>query len=559
LAAALFAAAACTDDYYRGVIDTLPPAGLVEVTFSVAVPEHAAAALTRAADPDSRIETADLLVFDGDGPDAVFIERIAVDEISQEPGKPVWFSARIAASNDPRQFHIVANGRTGGGDDRVDYSILTPDVTTIAEAGDELQTLSMSTASIDEASLLPPVMWGRVSVDAIEANMPNINARLLRLAAAIRVCEGAPNATNGLNDFEIGSITLSGAAQAGFLRPDESAMGAAGMQVPLAPRPVDGTRIAYYRRNGADYDGYIARATPSAPNPVIYLYETDSDSEEELSLIVGGYWDGGATETYYRVTPDRPDPHTGKGTRAIVRNHRYTVTIVKVSGPGYATIEEAVAAPADNMQVALLEDNDAIHFVYGDSQNMLGASDNELRLYGTATGAAFEIATISSNHGRPLTVTHNVAGLSLPAQILSSGSDNLYTLTGTWTGTISGTGGTITVSDGSLKHEIHVLAASSIEDVPWIQGSGSFAYCPILTGSNVPWSAKIEGEPNSNNIDTTADNKNWNSSTQWELFGTANGHNLYLYTAKNGGGRITVLITYMDGGNFRKGRIIKNN
>jgi hypothetical protein len=101
--------------------------------------------------------------------------------------------------------------------------------------------------------------------------------------------------------------------------------------------------------------------TASSIERAIYTFEADNGTASTHGtnpcVVIGGSYDGGAT-TYYRV-----DFISKGGTAAaptytyldLLRNHRYTITISKVSGDGYDTPKEAFDARSFNMEVDVME------------------------------------------------------------------------------------------------------------------------------------------------------------------------------------------------------------
>jgi hypothetical protein len=127
-------------------------------------------------------------------------------------------------------------------------------------------------------------------------------------------------------------------------------------------------------------DGLTANAIERA----IYTFEADNGSASTHStnpcVVVGGSYDGGST-TYYRV-----DFISKGGTESsptytyldLLRNHRYTITINKVTGAGYDTPKEAFDSRSFNMEVDVMEWEESDMSEVGfDGQYTLAISQNE--------------------------------------------------------------------------------------------------------------------------------------------------------------------------------------
>jgi hypothetical protein len=124
--------------------------------------------------------------------------------------------------------------------------------------------------------------------------------------------------------------------------------------------------------------------TASTLEKAIYTFEADNGTASTHGtnpcVIVGGSYEGGAT-TYYRV-----DFIAKGGTSAaptytyldLLRNHRYTLAIGKVSGAGYDTPKDAFDARSFNMEVDVMEwEESDMNEVGFDEQYSLAISQNE--------------------------------------------------------------------------------------------------------------------------------------------------------------------------------------
>lgn len=120
-----------------------------------------------------------------------------------------------------------------------------------------------------------------------------------------------------------------------------------------------------------------------------YLYENKPWSETGVDwppinnkpvattrLVVGGVYNGDTDEnnepkvTYYRVDfPDKDNKLT-----EILRNHKYTFSIEKVSGPGYETPDEAALGVPVNIYVQVIEWTNELEHVDFDRQNYFYSS-----------------------------------------------------------------------------------------------------------------------------------------------------------------------------------------
>jgi hypothetical protein len=163
--------------------------------------------------------------------------------------------------------------------------------------------------------------------------------------------------------------------------------------------------------------------TASLLEKAIYTFEADNGSASTHStnpcLVVGGSYDGGAT-SYYRVDfISRDDTETPPTYTYLdlLRNHRYTVTISSVSGPGYDTPKEAFDARSFNMEADVMEweYGDVIEAGF-DGQYTLAVSQNEYEYSFEGGSQSLTVrtdfpdgweATVCDANGTPVAVAAN--------------------------------------------------------------------------------------------------------------------------------------------------------
>jgi len=115
----------------------------------------------------------------------------------------------------------------------------------------------------------------------------------------------------------------------------------------------------------------------------IYLFETKAPADTSqlnalnaTCVVVGGLYGSDTNPSYYRV-----DFLKGKNFQDILRNYRYLVNIVSVSGRGYPTPDEAYRNKSVNMAVNILtwKDNDMTDITF-DGQWYLSVSSQNIDL-----------------------------------------------------------------------------------------------------------------------------------------------------------------------------------
>lgn len=504
--------------------------GSVSVTFTVTLPDQIVER-TRAAYSDTDIENIDLLLFDQADK---YIGRVRVDVV-EGAGSQKSFTARVDASTTPRTIHIVANGRTPQGVDRIDFDVLTLDM---PESTAIPLLATKQTTSISEATILPLVMWGRTTVSAITSNMTVSGVELLRSQAVVQVRK-ATGVSNSLDDFEIIGATLHSVSSAGKVAPiDYTAPG-----TPTTLNEAPGPRIDYY-----DANAYIATGT----TPVLYLYERDNTAADFLALIIHGSWKG--TPGYYKVLLQDQNGVP----MDVIRNHRYNVTVVEAAGTGHATIVEAVNSSGTNIRVEIEDAHDDIYFMYADGTKELGVSSNVLRVYGAppSWGLDVDIATVFTSDSMA-GYTNAVPALT-DLYWIGPMANGTYLLSSSWYSGFGDGNSFITLHYGDLRHRIDVIYE---EVTPWMQGEQNAVYMQLLSPSVAPWTAQIVRGENDTRLYHSGDPIKYNGGTDFgytRLGSDASPAGLWVFShtgSKQDNSAAVIEITYMEAGNFKKGTV----
>jgi uncharacterized protein (TIGR02145 family) len=122
----------------------------------------------------------------------------------------------------------------------------------------------------------------------------------------------------------------------------------------------------------------------------IYTFEARADATDKTCLVIGGYYKGNPSPTYYRVDfADENGAHL-----SLLRNHNYRVVIEEVLAAGYASVAEALANPPSNIVVTITENDGAFGLVAFDEQNYLGTGAGEIIIRRWANaGHQFSVST----------------------------------------------------------------------------------------------------------------------------------------------------------------------
>ena len=437
----------------------------VNVALTVTLPEPENVQSLARSYTDSEIRNVDVLVFDEDGK---FMERVKVDGGELTPsGTEISFSIRLDATSKRRVIHLVPNGRTPDGvTDRLNFGDITPTMTESA-AMLALKTSTFAGTLVD--NVMPLIMWGRVELPTgINIVTKADNVKLLRAVACVQVKKGAVDATNGLNDFTVQSITVNKGADCGYLTPTNYST----TVTPVTGRPLSGSTLNYA-------NGWSDGETPS-----LYIYERNCTSGDYMGVIIKAKYKG--KEGYYKVVMV-----DNVGTPLnVVRNHRYIITVVSVNGPGYASVTDAINfAPSNALKVELTDEDADFPCIVADAQHRMTMSNNVFNLYGTnqttSVANGIEICTVYSSRGVTPVVTGGTTWLTgLQVQPLGG---NKYKIVGNFVGTSTLVSTTLTITCDNLSQSVEVSWNPEIST----QKDGDSYVLDLVNTTNHNWTIQI--------------------------------------------------------------------
>lgn len=211
---------------------------------------------------------------------------------------------------------------------------------------------------------IPIPMWGEINGVTI-AEGTNTEVKLTRMLAKVdvKVMDGAKAV------FSLASVDVFNFNTAGSLIPQAMLWDAVELKATAPHIPASST----FTQGPLRYVGSEITTPGSDCEGEIYLFEAQAGASTTLPsntcLVVGGTYNG---EThYYRV--DFID--ASSNFLPLLRNHKYTVRVKAVNGPGLPTSEEAFRSRPVNMvaEVLLWNDGDMGEVVF-DGQYMLAIS-----------------------------------------------------------------------------------------------------------------------------------------------------------------------------------------
>lgn len=165
----------------------------------------------------------------------------------------------------------------------------------------------------------------------------------------------------------------------------------------------------------------------------IYMFETAQPANAVADghanrpcLVVGGKYNGGTADKYYRVDLGTPKAGTGNTELDyldILRNHSYEITVTKVSGEGHDTEQEALESKSANMTATVIPWNETeIGNIDFDGEKFLGigtmeyrvgkmGNDNLIQKVAASTGLEWRAALLNADgQGTPAWIKFVVDG-----------------------------------------------------------------------------------------------------------------------------------------------------
>ena len=356
-----------------------------EIIFSMNVPGiNEATPQLRSIDltQENTIKTIDLVAFRKEGGNTHFnyyySGTLATGNTPGASSQSCRVKVRLADYE--QEFVIITNAGTAVSDlvakttqSTAKEDFLANLVYTLPKAGDSWNAVSAS-----NYTALP--MWGE-TIATVDQSTDQLSVSLLRMLAKIDVQLDQTRLSQLRSIFKIKSVSVYNTNTNGRIAPNSAAVvrdNSNNVQVNAPSLPA--TPVKYL--GPLVYKDFTAPGTPDvAMKGAIYTFETKQpDISKPLSaldatcVVIGGIYDKDTRETFYRV-----DFLKDEKFQDILRNHRYLVNIVSVTGSGYNDPDEAYRNQAVNMDVNILEwDENNMHDVTFDGQWYLSVSDDSI-------------------------------------------------------------------------------------------------------------------------------------------------------------------------------------
>ena len=404
--------AGCVAD--RNVSDCITEGEEVELEFAFQVPalETSLRGLSEA--QEKQVDKMKILVFntqDDSGqtlPESAetFAYEAKYKNISQANGTTL-IRCQLKASNKPMRIVCIANHE-------FDTSILVEGKTKEAILEDALMVKSFTKSGwkTDGSQLIP--MWGESDAQPVSRKTKfndctaNANGVIHLVRALARVDVGInfdqdQNAQGGAK-FQIKSVRVYRYAQSMFVTGTQSTTY---YQTTNGREPLPHTPKNMTAATDADHLKFEANAGVNSYVRNIYIPEIsnrldngkDKNKDQRICLVIGGYYDGSKTETYYRVDFMRTEQDASKHETTkyldVLRNHRYRFNITKIEGPGTDTPGEALTTEPVNIAYdVIVWDEGKIDKIVYDGQYYLSVSKDKFHF---GKDASSENITIRTN------------------------------------------------------------------------------------------------------------------------------------------------------------------
>lgn len=357
-------AAACT---YEPDTVNAPRTDETTVRISVHTPGNTLPRASRSQSSENVIHNIKVVVLEYEGDKFVYRYMADGERITPVQGSSnkTTFSARLTGTTKQLKLLLLAN-YDGALDNTIAYG--TPEGT--------LRSNLTENYSSDMSNGIP--MYGEITLNGLsaEGNNNSISVTMLRSVARVDVL-------NEINEqfskpFVLNSVRVYRANDKIRFIPDASALSGADepsvtkASIPSAAAPME-SPLVFPLTNPDDTEITMKYIPESSA-----LGETDDPVATPTCLVVGGYYDGLGTLSYYRV--DFDSKAVGHPLGQILRNHKYIFSIKQVNGSGYSTPEDALNNTDHTIVATIHVWDENISNMYFSPSHYIGISKKESTL-----------------------------------------------------------------------------------------------------------------------------------------------------------------------------------
>lgn len=354
---------ACIDDepLNNGNPEEETTVHLTMITPGASLPK--AATRSSAVDMEYLVSDVSILVFTGYGNTYRFTYMVQGEEVRPDnnSAQKTHFTAKLKASDEPVKLLLVANAADA-------FTKYIPAFNTPEE---EIRSKLIAGFTKQYPDGIP--LFGEHILPLLDTQKVNSFTTTM-LRAIARVDVEVDLDTNTSNSFILESVHIYRAADQVQVIPAGAAMAQSETPKVIAPSVPDGiVKVPPYSKN-VSTEGqtlieklYVSEATGLDP---------DENFRNVTCVVVGGYYNGSTTPTYYRA-----DFNSGIGGHPfgqILRNHRYHFKIKSVNGSGWETPGEAANNRATLIDLEIQEWEDFTTDMYANGDNYFGIDSREI-------------------------------------------------------------------------------------------------------------------------------------------------------------------------------------
>lgn len=366
----------CSDNYYSSD-EGLGNGETVALKLDLTIPDESMA-ITRSmtTDQEQAINNFQVLVFKVEGAEEVFSYKAPFTKSSAHE---LVVEAKVSPNNESYRFVILANA---------DNSIIP-----VEGASKEAVLDKYLFANQGKWGSQAIPMWGEYNETFVVTRERYISILLHRAMARVDVglCfkeqtqDNQTEEVDGLDNFKINSVRVYRTKNKAYAATSDTRMTAGEITTPHVPGTAkynsnDGGNSGYDSLEEADQDPLVYEvddlANPSGVDRYvreIYIPESiesvDGKTMDEVPcLVIGGFYNGSKTETFYRV--DFATYTNGKVEKykPILRNNRYVFNVKSVNNSGFKEPDQALKSIAASMilDVQVWNDRPLNCYVQGD-------------------------------------------------------------------------------------------------------------------------------------------------------------------------------------------------
>ncbi len=246
----------------------------------------------------------------------------------------------------------------------------TKNVHLVANASDmtvsEAQDLQSLTAAMErDPQLDAPICWGKISIDSLLKANPSVT--MLRQCAKIslEIDKGIQSYFTNAGLYVYNMATKAAIAPANYIEPKTDSLA----------------------------ESTVLRTDPLGGGTATTVAVNETSAGKAMVIIKANYTDsvGHAREGYYKVALYKDANKTTQ--YALLRNHHYTIKVIKVNDYGFSTIDEAKKSqPENRLEVEVRDDNPEITQMIACKDYELGVSDYQ-EINANTTEATVTIVT----------------------------------------------------------------------------------------------------------------------------------------------------------------------